>query len=168
METLNNPPEDLQDFLDPQTVSEAIDERKARRQLKKRQAELAVYINQMEEELPVDVKRMERIQESLKMENLQTFEVDLSELKLKDEKAIMSEFEHFITQSLESVSRLNNERIAKKEQAHLEALERTRTCATEIVTVSEHAKKHVGCWLFHFFSYCIILLANTKFTKFNV
>jgi hypothetical protein len=57
--------------------------------------------------------------------------------KLKDEKPILDEFKKELDNSFESLNRLNNERIAKKEKQHLKTLNTASADAAKIVEVSE-------------------------------
>jgi hypothetical protein len=57
--------------------------------------------------------------------------------KLKDDKAILAEFEDILAKSFQFSNRLNNECRANKNQHHLEALNMASADAAEIVKVSE-------------------------------
>ena len=148
VETLNDPPVGLKDFLNTQSVSEAIAEKVLRRTLMKHQAELTEDADEKKAELRKEDDEEKSIEimanyEKKTKEISQKFEDELSKLELKDEKPTMDEFNIFIEQLFESLSSLNNELIAKRKQArleqkqaHSEALDMAHTKATKIVEVS--------------------------------
>lgn len=135
MSILNNPPEGLTDFLDTKSLSENIAERASRRELTKMIADLYDKIKEKESTLPdPSSDSMNAFKATLpKCEDLKK---KLSK-KLKDEKPILDEFKKELDNSFESLNRLNNERIAKKEKQHLKTLNTASADAAKIVEVSE-------------------------------